>query len=148
MAARGAAREQKRLNFVMSLHQTGIEVNDLDDDDSPDGANADISTVRRSGRFLHRLGMRVQRTAVSVVNAPALWTVASHILITLVIPIPLVLLSLFAQHEAAQFSYHGDDFFVMHDVLVGPRPRTLDWGSHFIAWQNKVIMYVDTLHLS
>jgi hypothetical protein len=136
MAARGCARVQKRLQFVVSEDQTSSEAAGDDDDDeaasggATSGTAATAAAANGLGRWATaKLTSWTKAIWAKILGAEALWVVTMHMIVTVAIPMPLLAICFFWQQQASIFSYQSDRFFVVSDAVVGPRPQTLDWGS-------------------
>lgn len=80
----------------------------------------------------------------------ALPSVAGHVVLSLMIPLPLIFAAFIFQSAAENLKYVGHSAFLVQDAMIGPLPNTLYWGTQeslggtgwWIALQNEVLFYI------
>lgn len=130
MAAKGCNRERKMLNFVQPAK--------TDECNSGHSLAEYISTKIVDFFFTYRW----LRSGRAKTIANTVTRVCSHLLVTLLIPVPLLGVTFLHQQQSAFLAYDGGNTFTVADVLVGPTANSLQsWPHLSISWPSDIIFY-------
>ena len=73
-------------------------------------------------------------------------TVAVHMLSTLILPLPLLLVAVFSQMEGAKYKLPHESVFESGELLSGPLPKTFTYEvAEGLEWQNAAIISAVTV---
>lgn len=111
--------------------------------------------------FFSKLGRRIKNMCAIVYawfahNLFTLWllqsfpSVFSHVVLSALIPLPLLLAAFIFQNAAENLTSVGHRYFLAQDAMIGPLPNTMYWGTNepldvtgwYIAKQNKALFYI------
>ena len=78
-----------------------------------------------------------------------LLTTVVHMLSTLVVPFPMLLLAVFSQLESAKYKLPQENIFGPEELFIGPLPRTFNYEAkerEGLEWQNAAIIVGVTVY--